>query len=191
MEERLTENMPRKESGVEERPAKDGLPAEGPEKRGFLVDLMLLRLGRWLRLLGQDVANPENDSDKSLLAQAKRENRVLITRDKRLFSVCSAAGVEGILIRSSRIYEQILEMVGEGIALKIDPQRCTLCNHPLLEAKGREGEMWICPNCQKLYWRGGHWKNMEKSLEALRLRKYEREEIREEFYEECKFHYHC
>lgn len=152
---------------------------------------MLLRLGRWLRLLGQDVANPENDSDKSLLAQAKRENRVLITRDKRLFSVCSAAGVEGILIRSSRIYEQILEMVGEGIALKIDPQRCTLCNHPLLEAKGREGEMWICPNCQKLYWRGGHWKNMEKSLEALRLRKYEREEIREEFYEECKFHYHC
>ena len=27
----------------------------------FLVDLMLMRLGRWLRLLGQDVANPEDD----------------------------------------------------------------------------------------------------------------------------------
>lgn len=161
--------MPPKERVPEERLGDDGPPAEGPQKRGFLVDLMLLRLGRWLRLMGQDVANPENDSDKSLLVQAKRENRVLITRDKRLFSACSAAGVEGILIHPSRISEQILEMAQMGIVLKIDPQRCTLCNHTLLEAKGREGEMWICPNCQKLYWRGGHWKNMEKTLEALRL----------------------
>ena len=80
------------------------------EQRGFLVDLMLLRLGRWLRLLGQDVANPENDCDGALLGQAKRDGRILITRDKRLFSSCSAAGVEGILIRSSQISEQILEM---------------------------------------------------------------------------------
>lgn len=178
--------MPPKEIVLEERLGDDGPPAEGPQKRSFLVDLMLLRLGRWLRLLGQDVANPENESDKALLAQAKRENRVLITRDRRLFSACSAAGVEGILIHSSLISEQILEMEGEGIALKIDPQRCTLCNYPLLEAKGREGEMWICPNCQKLYWRGGHWKSMEKRLEALSLRKYGRQEIREECYEECK-----
>lgn len=140
---------------------------------------MLLRLGRWLRLLGQDVANPENESDKALLGQAKRENRVLITRDKRLFSSCSAAGVEGILIRSSRISEQILEMAQRGVDLKIDPQRCTLCNNTLREAEGREGERWVCPVCQRLYWRGGHWKNMEKTLEALRLRKHEREENRE------------
>ena len=157
----------------------DGPPAQSPQKRGFLVDLMLLRLGRWLRLLGQDVANPETDSDRALLGQAKREKRILITRDKRLFSSCSAAGVEGILIRSSRISEQILEMAEKGIALKIDPQRCTLCNNPLKEAEGREGEMWICPHCQRLYWRGGHWLNMEKTLEALRLRKHEREENRE------------
>ena len=37
---------------------------------------MLLRLGRWLRLLGQDVANPETDSDGAHLEQAKREKRI-------------------------------------------------------------------------------------------------------------------
>ena len=120
--------------------------------------------------MGQDVANPENDSDKSLLVQAKRENRVLITRDKRLFSACSAAGVEGILIHPSRISEQILEMAQMGIVLKIDPQRCTLCNHTLLEAKGREGEMWICPNCQKLYWRGGQCYGLQESSILYLLR---------------------
>ena len=36
---------------------------------------MLLRLGRWFGLMGQDVANPENESDKLLLVQAKREKR--------------------------------------------------------------------------------------------------------------------
>lgn len=151
-------------------------PAESPQKRSFLVDLMLLRLARWLRLLGQDVANPESESDKAILVQAKRENRTLVTRDKRLFSACSAAGVEGVLIRSSRICEQILEMAERGIALRIDPKRCTLCNSPLLEVEGREGEMWICNVCQKLYWRGGHWKSMEETLKDLRLRNHERDE---------------
>jgi len=144
-------------------------------KKRFLVDLMLLRLGRWLRLLGQDVANPKTDSDDAILCQAKREKRILITRDKRLFSSCSDAGVEGILIHSSQISEQILEMAQKGIDLKIDPQRCTLCNAPLMEADGREMELWICPVCHRLYWRGGHWKNMEEMLEALRLRMNERE----------------
>ena len=186
MEERPPDETPSEERGPEVMLGEDEPPAERPQERSFLVDLMLLRLARWLRLLGQDVANPESDSDKALLGQAKRENRILVTRDKRLFSSCSAAGVEGILIRSSRICEQILEMAEKGIALRIDPQRCTLCNSSLKEAEGRDGEIWICPNCQRLYWRGGHWKNMEKMLEALRLRKHEREEDKEECKEEHK-----
>ena len=84
----------------------------------FLVDLMLMRLGRWLRLLGQDVANPEGGSDSELLARAKRENRTIITRDKRLFQACRVAGVECVLIRSSKISDQLLEMAREGVPLQ-------------------------------------------------------------------------
>ena len=163
---------------IEERRKEKRREVRPPEHKRFLVDLMLLRLGRWLRLLGQDVANPQNDSDEALLDQAKREKRVLITRDKRLFSSCSGAGVECILIRSSRISEQILEMAERGISLEIDPQRCTLCNNPLMEAEGHEGELWICPNCQRLYWRGGHWRNMEGVLKNLRRREHKGEKNR-------------
>lgn len=132
---------------------------------------MLLRLGRWLRLLGQDVANPDKDSDEEILRQAKREKRTLITRDKRLFSSCYGQGLDGILIQSSLIYDQILEMTKEGITLEINPQRCTLCNSPLVEAKNNDEEVWICPICQKLYWRGGHWKRMEEMLERIRAQR--------------------
>ncbi|MDD1736101.1 MAG: Mut7-C RNAse domain-containing protein, partial [Methanothrix sp.] len=59
----------------------------------YVVDLMLMRLGRWLRLLGQDVALPEGESDEELLRQAAEENRMVITRDKRLSQACPDAGV--------------------------------------------------------------------------------------------------
>ena len=76
MEERPPDKMPPKERGPEVVQGADGPPAQSPQKRSFLVDLMLLRLGRWLRLLGQDVANPETDSDGAHLEQAKREKRI-------------------------------------------------------------------------------------------------------------------
>jgi uncharacterized protein with PIN domain len=53
----------------------------------FLVDLMLMRLGRWLRLLGQDVANLQNTRDNQLMLQAKNERRIIITIDLRPFLI--------------------------------------------------------------------------------------------------------
>lgn len=139
----------------------------------FLVDLMLLRLGRWLRLLGQDVARPEGESDEKLLRQAKNEGRTIITRDKWLFQACSGAGVSCLLIRSSNISDQLHEMADAGVPLRLDPQRCTLCNGPLEEMEGFSGEKqrWQCQSCQKIYWEGGHWQKMERTLEVLRSRR--------------------
>jgi hypothetical protein len=84
VKERPQDKMTPEERQAEYRSGEDQPLAESPQKRSFLADLMLLRLARWLRLLGQDVANPESDSDKALLGQAKRENRILVTRDKRV-----------------------------------------------------------------------------------------------------------
>jgi len=129
---------------------------------------MLMRLGRWLRLLGQDVARPEGESDAELLLQAKKESRTIITRDKRLFQACPGAGAPCLLIKSSAISDQLLEMADTGVPLRLDPQRCTLCNG-LLEGKQRHGmKMWQCHDCKKLYWEGGHWQKMERMLQAIR-----------------------
>jgi len=143
----------------------------------FLVDLMLMRLGRWLRLLGQDVARPEGESDAELLLQAKKESRTIITRDKGLFQACPGAGVKCMLIRSSAISDQLLEMADAGVALRLDPQRCTLCNG-LLEEKEMHGmKKWQCRACKKLYWEGGHWQKMERMLQAIRCRREKNAEL--------------
>jgi uncharacterized protein with PIN domain len=141
-----------------------------------LVDLMLMHLGRWLRLLGQDVARPEGESDAQLLLQAKRESRTIITSDKGLFQACPGAGVKCMLIRSSAISDQLQEMADAGVALRLDPQRCTLCNGLLEEMEIRGTKRWQCRACKKLYWEGGHWQKMEKILQAIRCRREENAE---------------
>ncbi len=115
----------------------------------FLVDLMLMRLGRWLRLLGQDVARPEGESDAELLLQAKKESRTIITRDKGLFQACPGAGVQCMLIRSSAISDQLLEMADAGVPLRLDPQRCTLCNGLLEEKEMHRDEEVAVPGLQE------------------------------------------
>ena len=129
---------------------------------------MLMRLGRWLRLLGQDAANPKGSSDEALLDRAREESRTIITRDKRLFQACRVADVPCILIRFSKISDQLLEMAKEGVPIRLDPQRCTLCNSLLLEVESNSSRMWECPACKKLYWQGGHWEKMESMLESIR-----------------------
>ena len=138
------------------------------ERVCFLVDLMLMRLGRWLRLLGQDVANPEGISDDALLSQARKENRTIITRDKELYQSCRGAGVQCMLIRSSKISDQLMEMAKKGVPLQLDPKRCTICNSILRDVESEPPRKWECPVCKKLYWQGGHWEKMEQMLESIR-----------------------
>lgn len=147
----------------------------------FLIDQMLMRLGRWLRLMGQDVANPPEGEDHKLILQAKGEGRTLITRDRELAQICKNAEVDCILIESSDLDDQLTEMEQSGIELVINPVRCTLCNGLLklidpeksdevrnLSHLDQETPIWICQNCQKLYWAGSHWKGILQRLEKIR-----------------------
>ena len=134
-----------------------------------MVDLMLMRLGRWLRLTGEDVANPEEGSDWQIRDQARREHRTVITRDKILYESCLKANLPCILIRSPQIEEQLLEMAGTGVPLRLDPRRCTLCNGEL-EKDDETGERWKCRRCGKIYWKGSHWMKMEQMLHRICIR---------------------
>jgi uncharacterized protein with PIN domain len=145
-------------------------------RQRFLVDLMLMRLGRWLRLLGQDVALPKEESDAELLLQAKKDSRTIITRDKELSQACPGTGVQCVLIRSTAISDQLLEMAEAGVPMQIDPQRCTQCNGPLERIEHSGGRRWQCMTCSKLYWKGGHWQKMESMLQSIRCRREENSE---------------
>jgi uncharacterized protein with PIN domain len=133
-----------------------------------------MRLGRWLRLVGMDVANPEEANDMSLLLQAKQEKRTLITRDKRLAELCKNAGVDCVLINSNRLHDQLKETARTGIKLRLNPHRCTICNGILKEAVKQtncqfpvQEKIWECQSCGKLYWAGSHWKKIEETLKKI------------------------
>ena len=147
----------------------------------FLVDQMLMRLGRWLRLVGMDVANPGDDDDPELMIRARQENRILVTRDKRLAEDCRTTGVECILIKSTSILGQLDEMAEAGVKMELNPHRCTICNGPLRGAvrgkvrgagdQSQQEGTWECLVCGKLYWTGSHWKRIEKTLKQIRREK--------------------
>ena len=80
----------------------------------FLCDQMLGTLAKWLRIYGFDTfyANNEMD-DAKLLEISKNENRVLITRDKKLIQMARKENIETIEIKTTDIDEQISKVLGD------------------------------------------------------------------------------
>ena len=98
---------------------------------------MLMSLGRWLRLVGMDVANPGVADDPELMIKAKRENRVLVTRDKRLAENCLNRWSRMHSATTTSLLGQLNEMAKKGVKMELNPQRCTVCNGLLrLTVKG-------------------------------------------------------
>lgn len=142
---------------------------------------MLKRAGRWLRAAGYDVVIAEpGQADRDLLNQARKEGRLLLTRDRGLMEYRDAAD-HVLLIEANRLQDVLAEI---GSRLHIDwlrrPfSRCLVCNTPLEPASPevlarvppesiREDETLLyCPSCDKPYWQGSHVKRMHRYLERL------------------------
>ena len=156
-----------------------------PLEPRFIVDTMLGNLARWLRILGYDTLYSNRYKDYKILEIAANDHRVIVTRDRGLFISAKKRDLEAVLIESEEI-EDMLRILRKryGIRLEIDPDdtRCPICNYPLkrttslIEVSGkvsseilsRYREFWICYKCGKVYWRGSHWSNIEKTLEKAR-----------------------
>jgi uncharacterized protein with PIN domain len=153
-------------------------PPDAPT--GFLADAMLGRLARWLRVVGADTIQLATDApDVALVARARADERVLLTRDQHLLRELRPH--RELAIRSDAPLEQLGEVV-RAFALRRPAElltRCLLCNTPLVEMtpaeileqvppRSRElsGPMRRCPTCGRAYWRGSHVRRMEAALEA-------------------------
>lgn len=145
----------------------------------FVVDAMLGKLARWLRLLGYDTVYDQSLDDKALIESSKSEGRILITRDGDLFRRASKEGVRAILIRSENITGALLEIshLIKNSAINSIGTRCTLCNTPLVEADRTKmlseeipkvGPLWTCPKCGKVYWHGSHWRGIEERIKIIK-----------------------
>jgi hypothetical protein len=144
----------------------------------FLADAMLGRLARWLRAVGCDVAQlPIETPDPALVEFARREDRILLTRDGHLLRELRPD--RAVRILSDVPLEQLREVVVAcGIARPREPfTRCLVCNEPLVDAPLEEvsdrvptgarnvpGPLRRCPVCERVYWRGSHARRMEAAL---------------------------
>ncbi len=144
----------------------------------FILDGHLGRLAAYLRMLGFDCLYQNTYDDEELAELAQHENRILLSRDRRLLmrKIISA----GYCLRSLDPLEQLSEVI-ERFDLKtwIHPfHRCLRCNHPLehvekeavldrLEPLTRLyfDEFQICPACKQIYWKGSHYDRMTQLIE--------------------------
>ena len=149
----------------------------------FVSDGHLGGLTRNLRLLGFDVAYHGNADDRQLLEIMARENRALLTRDRRL--LMHAIVQHGYYPRSQNADEQTIEVIRRfNLSELIAPfTRCVRCNAPLEEVDKADvidklepltkiyyDHFRRCPDCKQIYWSGSHFSKLQKRIEEIRSR---------------------
>ena len=145
----------------------------------FLCDEMLLRLARLLRAAGYDTyLAHDGQGDAELLEIARAENRVLVTRDKRL---AAQAHPRAVVVDGRGAYAEAETLAAVvPIDWTLAPfSRCIVDNAPLREAepadlarmpdqaRARPGPFRACPSCHRVYWPGSHVKRLGERLEGL------------------------
>lgn len=152
-------------------------------KKTFVVDAMLGKLSKKLRLLGYDTVYSSDIDDDKLIQLAKDENRIIISKDSQLVKKAIKQNLTTILISETEEIKQFREINEKIILEKLiegGKSRCTICNGVLskIEKKDVDGkipkgvlenteEFWKCEKCQKIYWEGSHIRNLQKFTAKL------------------------
>lgn len=147
----------------------------------FILDNHLGRLAAYLRMLGFDTAYHNNLDDDALARIADQEDRILLTRDRRL--LMRKIVRQGYCPRSLDSYQQAVEVLRRfDLARQANPfRRCLRCNN-LLAPVQKEAvldqlqpltrryyeEFHRCLACGQVYWKGSHYERMQSLVHALR-----------------------
>jgi uncharacterized protein len=146
----------------------------------FLVDRMLGRLAKWLRILGYDTAYLPQLSPQGLIREGRRQGRIILTRDTRVLRQKDAPPL--IFIRDDRFRDQLKQVIA---ACHLDVvsrlfTRCGECNELLVEVNKEtvhdqvpeyvwqtQPEFRQCPGCHRLYWGATHKEHMMAELRQM------------------------
>ena len=146
----------------------------------FVADAHLGRLVRDLRMLGFDTIYYDHAQDEELAAISSKECRIMLTRDRGLLK--RNAVTRGYCVRATDSHEQLVEVLQRFNLLgAIAPfSRCVQCNFLLrptpkdlisdwLPPKTAQyyEEFHVCPRCERIYWKGSHYRRMQRFVEKL------------------------
>jgi uncharacterized protein with PIN domain/sulfur carrier protein ThiS len=146
----------------------------------FVVDVQLGVLAKYLRMLGFDALFKNNFSFEELIKFSLDERRTILTKNGELLKRKEI--IQGYFVRNNLPKNQIKEILSRFDLVKNIKEftRCLVCNS-LLETinkneieyllppkvKESKNEFWICKTCNKIYWKGTHYLNMEKMIENV------------------------
>lgn len=140
-------------------------------KPRFMTDHMLIKLGKYLRILGYDAAWDTSARTHDLIQRANEEDRIFLTRNTRLADEYPAA--ERVLTVSSADAAEQLHAIVAACRLDVGRylfSRCVRCNVELLEVPKKEDiaskvqpnvfarydRFYTCPGCETVFWMGSH-----------------------------------
>ncbi|MDD4870929.1 MAG: Mut7-C RNAse domain-containing protein [Kiritimatiellae bacterium] len=140
----------------------------------FMVDHMLIKLGKYLRIIGYDAAWDKNLRTHELIVRANQENRMFLTRNTKLSHQYPAVNRVMILTTTDPV-EQLSEVVNQvGLDMRSGLfSKCIKCNvvldvvadkkeiegfvHP--NVYSRHERFFKCPVCGTVFWHGSHVAN--------------------------------
>jgi uncharacterized protein with PIN domain len=146
----------------------------------FVLDTHLGKLAAYLRMLGFDTLYRNDYGDETLARLSHGERRILLTRDRGLLK--RSIVTHGYHVRETSPERQLVEILRRFDLFRlIAPfRRCMRCNGLLepvrkdaiadrLEPKTRRyyDEFAICRTCDRIYWKGSHYRDMHRRIEQL------------------------
>jgi uncharacterized protein with PIN domain len=146
----------------------------------FLVDRMLGRLVKWLRILGYDSEYLPQLSPQGLMREGRRQGRLILTRDTHFLRQKNLPSF--VFIGADHFRDQLRQVVE---TCQLDPTRflftrCSECN-VLLDVIEKEkiharvpayvwetqSEFRQCPECHRLYWGATHKEHVQAELRRM------------------------
>jgi len=157
------------------------------QRSDFIVDAMLGNLAKKLRILGYNAKYSSSIQDDELIELARKENRIILTKDELLTKNAEKSGITSVLIRGNDEIEQIIQVrrvVGLGnFGIDTNFSRCVSCNGKLqlidkssVSSKVPKGvfekqdQFWTCDTCKKIYWEGTHFEKLQEFVTKLKER---------------------
>ena len=145
----------------------------------FFVDAMFGNIARKLRLLGYDSQYFSDIDDEKLIDSARKEKRIIISKDEELIKKTQKLGMRSIHITKEEEVEQFFEIISsvnlKRIQINGNTARCPKCNSliesvdkDIIKEKIPQGvlksndKFWRCKCCNQVYWEGTHIKNLQE-----------------------------
>ena len=153
------------------------MTGQEPSRKRFVLDSMLGKVAKWLRVLGFDTRYCHLQRQDQLQAFQAR-GFLVVTRNRHW---CRLTGV--ICLTTNNPVEQLQELVARA-SLRAGEMRlfhrCIRCNEPLeplqrRQVSGRvpdyvyetQATFYGCPGCQRVYWPGSHPQRMLERLQQV------------------------